>query len=109
MLITFRYIYKMRTTILNHIKELQTTASRTGLIYSDNATMFSYFKDLLLKLEQIEKLLELENELHLTEVADSLKEYYQTDTELTHINVNFQVRPIQSEKKECIINAKIYL
>jgi hypothetical protein len=99
----------MRTTILNHIKELQNTASRTGLIYSDNSVMFSYFKDLLLKLEQIEELLELENEVHLTDVAEAVKHYYQTDTNLTHINVNFQVRPIQSEKKECIINAKIYL
>jgi hypothetical protein len=99
----------MRTTILNHIKELQNTASRTGLIYSDNAVMFSYFKDLLLKLEQIEELLGLENEVHLTDVAEAVKHYYQTDTNLTHINVNFQVRPIQSEKKECIINAKIYL
>jgi hypothetical protein len=71
--------------------------------------MFSYFKDLLLKLEQIEELLGLENEVHLTDVAEALKHYYQTDTNLTHINVNFQVRPIQSEKKECIINAKIYL
>ena len=44
----------MKTTILNHIKELQNTASRTGLIYSDNKVMFSYFKDLLLKLEQID-------------------------------------------------------
>jgi hypothetical protein len=99
----------MRTTILNHIKELQNTASRTGLIYSDNPVMFSYFKDLLLKLEQIEELLALENEVHLTDVAEAVKHYYQTDTNLTHINVNFQVRPIQSEKKECIINAKIYL
>lgn len=99
----------MKTTILNHIKELQNTASKTGLIYSDNKVMFSYFKDLLLKLEQIEQLLELENELHLTEVANTIKEFYQTDTELTHINFKFQVRPIQSEKKECIINAKLYL
>lgn len=99
----------MKTTIKNQIQELKNTASRTGLVFCDNKVMFSFVQDVLLKLEQIEDLIELENELHLTDVAEAVQHYYQTDTNLTHINVNFQVRPIQSEKKECIINAKIYL
>ena len=99
----------MRTTIKTQIQELKSSALRTGLIFCDNKVMFSLVQEMIIKLEQIEDLIELENEIHLTEVAEAVKHYYTTDTNLTHINVNFQVRPIQSEKKECIINAKIYL
>ena len=78
-------------------------------MFCDNPAVFNLMQQFILKLEQIEELIELDNEVHLTEVAEAVKHYYQKDTNLTHINVNFQVRPIQSEKKECIINAKIYL
>ena len=95
--------------IKNNIEELKSSATKTGLLFCDNPAVFNLMQQFILKLEQIEGLIELDNEVHLTEVAEAVKEYYQTDTELTHIKVNFQVRPIQSEKKECIINAKIYL
>jgi hypothetical protein len=95
--------------IKNNIEELKSSATKTGLLFCDNPAVFNLMQRFILKLEQIEGLIELDNEIHLTEVAEAVKHYYQTDTNLTHINVNFQVRPIQSEKKECIINAKIYL
>jgi hypothetical protein len=95
--------------IKNNIEELKSSATKTGLLFCDNPAVFNLMQQFILKLEQIEGLIELDNEVHLTEVAEAVKEYYQTDTELTHIKVNFQVRPIQSEKKVCIINAKIYL
>ena len=95
--------------IKNNIEELKSSATKTGLLFCDNSAVFNLMQQFILKLEQIEGLIELDNEVHLTEVAEAVKHYYQTDTNLTHINVNFQVRPIQSEKKECIINAKIYL
>jgi hypothetical protein len=95
--------------IKNNIEELKSSATKTGLLFCDNPAVFNLMQHFILKLEQIEGLIELDNEVHLTEVAEAVKHYYQTDTNLTHINVNFQVRPIQSEKKECIINAKIYL
>lgn len=95
--------------IKNNIEQLKTSAARTGLIFCDNPVMFSLVQEMILKLEQIEELIESENELHFTDVAEAVKQEYKRDTELTHINVSFQVRPIQSEKKECIINAKLYI
>ena len=74
MLITFKYIYKIKTTIKNQIEELKKSASRTGLIFCDNNVMFSLVQEMLLKLEQIEELIELENELYFTDVAESVKE-----------------------------------
>ena len=95
--------------IKNHIEQLKTSATRTGLIFSDNPVMYNLVQEMLLKLEQIEGLIELDNELNFTELAEAVREEFERDTELTHINVKFQVRKIQSEKKECIINAKLYL
>lgn len=95
--------------IKNHIEQLKTSSTRTGLIFSDNPVMYNLVQEMLLKLEQIEGLIELENELHFTEVADAVREEFERDLELTHINVKFQVRKIESEKKESIINAKLYL
>lgn len=95
--------------IKNHIEHLKTWFTRTGLIFSDNPVMYNLVQEMLLKLEQIEGLIELDNELHFTEVAEAVRKEFERDTELTHINVKFQVRKIQSEKKECIINAKLYL
>ena len=62
-----------------------------------------------LEIRWIEDLIELENELHFTEVAEAVKEVYNTDNNLTHIQINLQVRKIESEKKEAIINGKLYL
>ena len=99
----------MITTIKTQIEELKKSASRTGLIFCDNQVMFSLVQEMLLKLEQIEDLIELENELHFTEVAEAVKEMYKKDKNLTHIYVNFQVRPIEVEKKFGVIDAKLYL
>ena len=99
----------MITTIKTQIEELKKSASRTGLIFCDNQVMFSLVQEMLLKLEQIEDLIELENELHFTEVAEAVKEMYKKDENLTHIYVNFQVRPIEVEKKFGVIDAKLYL
>lgn len=99
----------MRTTIKNQIESLKKSATRTGLIFCDNQVMYSLIEDILIKLEQIEELIELENELHFTEVAEAVKEVYNTDDNLTHITVKLQVRPVELEEKECIINGKLYL
>ena len=99
----------MKTTIKNQIEELKKSASRTGLIFCDNNVMFSLVQEMLLKLEQIEELIELENELHFTEVADAVKQMYKKDDNLTHIYVNFQVRQVENEKKVGVIDAKLYL
>jgi hypothetical protein len=95
--------------IKNNIEELKSSATKTGLLFCDNPAIFNLIQQFILKLEQIEGLIKLENELHFTEVAEAVMQEFERDTELTHINVKFQVRKIQSEKKECIINAKLYL
>lgn len=95
--------------IKNNIEELKKSASRTGLIFCDNKVMFSLVQEMLLKLEQIEELIELENELHFTDVADAVKQMYKKDDNLTHIYVNFQVRQVENEKKVGVIDAKLYL
>ena len=99
----------MKEQLKYNIEELKKTATRTSLLYSDDRVMFSFLKDLYFKLETIENIIELENELHLTEVGEAIKEIYNKDTELTHIEINLQVRPIESEKKKSIINGKLYL
>lgn len=99
----------MRTTIKKQIQDLKKSATRTGLIFCDNQVMYSLIKDMLLKLEQIEDLIELENELHFTDVADAVKNMYKKDENLTHIYVAFQVRPVEVEKKFGVIDAKLYL
>ena len=78
-------------------------------MFCDNPAVYSLMQQFILKLEQIEGLIELDNEIHLTEVAEAVKEVYNQDTNLTHINIKLQVRPIESEKKEAIINGKLYM
>ena len=95
--------------IKNHIEQLKTSATRTGLIFSDNPVMYNLVQEMLLKLEQIEGLIELDNELHFTELADAVREMYNKDENLTNIEINLQVRPIDIEKKVGVINGKLYL
>jgi hypothetical protein len=99
----------MRTTILNQTQELKNAAIKTGLLYCDNPTVYSLMQQFILKLKQIEGLIELENEIHFTDIAEAVKEIHDQDTNLTHINIKLQVRPIESEKKEAIINGKLYM
>ena len=95
--------------IKNNIEDLKSSATKTGLLFCDNPAVFNLMQQFILKLEQIEGLIELDNEVHLTEVAEAVKEVYNQDTNLTHINIKLQVRPIESEKKEAIINGKLYM
>lgn len=95
--------------IKNNIEELKSSTTKTGLLFCDNPAIFSLMQQFTLKLEQIEKLIELDNEENFTEVANAVKQMYNRDTNLTHIYVNFQVRPIEVEKKFGVIDAKLYL
>jgi len=75
----------MKEQLKFNIEELKKIAIRTSLLYSDDRVMFSFLKEIYFKLETIENTLELENELHFTEIAEAVKEMYDKDTELTHI------------------------
>lgn len=95
--------------IKNNIEELKSSTTKTGLLFCDNPAIFSLMQQFTLKLEQIEKLMELDNEENFTEVANAVKQMYNRDTNLTHIYVNFQVRKQENEKKVGVIDAKLYL
>ena len=95
--------------IKNNIEELKNSTTKTALLFCDNPAVYNLMQQFILKLEQIEGLIELENEIHFTEIAEAVKEIYDQDQNITHINIKLQVRPIESEKKEAIINGKIYL
>lgn len=95
--------------IKNNIEELKSSTTKTGLLFCDNPAIFSLMQQFILKLEQIEKLIELDNEENFTEVANAVREMYNRDTNLTHIYVNFQVRPVNNDKKFGVIDAKLYL
>lgn len=43
------------------------------------------------------------------EIYSHIIELYKKDTELTHIELNFNIKPVQSEKKTAIINIKTFL
>jgi hypothetical protein len=95
--------------IKNNIEELKSSTTKTGLLFCDNPSVYNLMQQFILKLEQIEGLIELENELHFTEVAEAVKNMYNKDDNLTHIYVNFQVRPVNNDKKFGVIDAKLYL
>lgn len=95
--------------IKNNIEELKSSTIKTSLLFCDNAAIYSLMQQFTLKLEQIEKLIELDNEENFTEVANAVKEMYNIDTNLTHIYVRFQVRKQDNEKKVGVIDAKLYL
>lgn len=42
------------------------------------------------------------------EIYNQMMEVYQRDKELTHIEVVFNIKPVQMEKKTAIINIKTY-
>lgn len=95
--------------IKNNIEELKSSTIKTSLLFCDNAAIYSLMQQFTLKLEQIEKLIELDNEENFTEVANAVKEMYNIDKNLTHIYVRFQVRKQDNEKKVGVIDAKLYL
>jgi hypothetical protein len=95
--------------IKNNIEELKNSTTKTALLFCDNPSVYNLMQQFILKLEQIEGLIELENEIHFTEIAEAVKEIYDQDQNITHINIKLQVRPIESEKKEAIINGKLYM
>jgi hypothetical protein len=95
--------------IKNNIEELKNSTNKTALLFCDNPVVYNLMQHYILKLEQIEGLIKLDNELHFTEIAESVKEIYKQDTEITHINIKLQVRKIESEKKEAIINGKLFI
>jgi hypothetical protein len=97
----------MQTTIKTHLEELQTSAARMLVLNSDNKMLISYFKDLNEKLIYLQQLVNLETKYNWSNLDTIIQETQYQDKELTHINMNFQLREITTEKKEAFINLKI--
>jgi hypothetical protein len=97
----------MTTTIKTHLEELQTSAARMLVLNSDNKMLISYFKDLNEKLIYLQQLINLETKYDWSNLDTIIQETQFQDKELTHINMNFQLREITTEKKEAFINLKI--
>lgn len=97
----------MTTTIKTHLEELQTSAARMLVLNSDNKMLISYFKDLNEKLIYLQQLVNMETKYDWSNLDTIIQETQYQDKELTHINMNFQLREITTEKKEAFINLKI--
>ena len=96
----------MQTTIKTHLEELHTSAARMLVLNSDTKMLISYFKDLTEKLIYLQQLVEMDSKydwLHLESCIDTLLE---EDKELTHINVNLQIREVTTEIKSGVIQYK---
>jgi hypothetical protein len=98
----------MKITIKNHLNDLQVSAAKMLLYHSDNRMLITYFKDLSEKLVYLEKLTEEDTRFDFIEIQNAMDEIYKRDNELTHIQINLQIKPVTKEKKEGIINGKMF-
>ena len=97
----------METTIKTHLNELQTSAARMLVLNSDNKMLISYFKDLTEKLVYLQQLINMETKYDWSNLDTIIQETQFQDKELTHININFELREITTERKEAFIKLKI--
>jgi len=97
----------MQTTIKTHLDELQTSAARMLVLNSDNKMLISYFKDLTEKLVYLQQLINMETKYDWSNLDTIIQETQFQDKELTHININFELREITTERKEAFIKLKI--
>jgi len=82
----------MKTTIKNHLEELQVSTERMLLYHSDNKMLISFLKDLNEKLVYLQKLTDTEQRYNLTSVSDYIEELTKIDSELTHIDISIQLK-----------------
>ena len=85
----------METIIKNHIEELQLSAERMLLLHSDNKVLISYFKDLKEKLLYLKELSIIETKFQWNEVENIMDLLKNQDEQLSHINLEFQIREKQ--------------
>ena len=93
----------METTIKNHLNDLHTSAARMLVLNSDNKMLISYFKDLNEKLLYLKQLVDMDSKYNWIEIENLMLKLKEIDTELTHINIEIQVKEITTEKKSAYI------
>jgi hypothetical protein len=94
--------------IENKIKELKTEAARMELHWCDNREMLHYFRTLQADLHLIERLCNRESKFDYIALEEVITGLQDKDETLTDITVNFQIKPIQRERKEARITAKMF-
>jgi hypothetical protein len=92
----------------NKIQELKTEAARMELHWCDNNELLHYFRNIQTSLGLIERLCALESKFDYTALQDLINGLQDKDETLTDITVNFRIKPIQRERKEARITAKMF-
>jgi hypothetical protein len=94
--------------IQNHIKDLQVSAARMLVYYSDNSELLAYFKDVTFKLQMIEELLQVDSVLDWNAIEEAYKSILKQDSELTDIDIQISLKPALKEKKVAKIGVRLY-
>ena len=92
----------------NKIQEIKTEAARMELHWCDNREMLHYFRTLQADLHLIERLCNRESKFDYIALEEVINGLQDKDETLTDITVNFQIKPIQRERKEARITAKMF-
>jgi len=96
----------MKTVIKNHLNELQVSTARMLLYHSDNKMLISYFKDLSEKLVYLKELTEIESKYDWEQIEIFIEGLIKQDPELTHVNINYQIKDVIDFKKEALLKVK---
>lgn len=94
--------------INNHIQAMLNTTSRALLYNSDNPELKAIFKDIVERLHYCQEIMNLDDKYKLNEISEALDSIIKLDSELTHLEVTIQIKPILTEKKVGKISAKIF-
>lgn len=95
-------------TINNKIQELKTEAARMELLWCDNREMLHYFRTLQADLHLIERMCNNESKFDYIALEELMNGLQDKDKTLTDITVNFKIKPIERERKEARITAKMF-
>ena len=92
----------------NKIQELKNEAARMELHWCDNREMLHYFRTLQADLHLIERLCNNESKFDYIALEELMNGLQDKDKTLTDITVNFKIKPIERERKEARITAKMF-
>ena len=92
----------------NKIQELKNEAARMELHWCDNREMLHYFRTLQADLHLIERLCNNESKFDYLALEELMNGLQDKDKTLTDITVNFKIKPIERERKEARITAKMF-
>jgi len=98
----------MKTVIKNHLNDIQLSTAKMLLLHSDNRVLITYFKDMAEKLVYLQELTEQDSKYDWMQIETFMEGMIKQDSELTNININFEIQEIASEKKEARLTVKSF-